>query len=672
MTCNLKLLWALAALILAAPAHADPAEAEVQLNRSARLLAAGNATGARAWAFKAARANPDMAAAHLALARAHLALGEGARAEGELDRAVASGTPLADIQHLRAQAIVQQGDARAALQALVQARPEHRVHILRVRGQAMTLQGDFAAARQALEQAVALAPNDIDAWVDLGRFRQYVGDLVGAGQASARAVKLRSTHVGALVLRGELVRQQYGLVAATPWFRRAIAVDGYHHDALVELAATLGDSGHTVEMLAMTRRAMDARPGSPRGLYLQALLAARAGRYQLARDVLARGGVAAQSIPGGLLLAATLDLQAGANEQAATKLARLIDQQPMNLNVRRLYAAALLRVDAARNAIQVLRPLVLRADADSYALELTARGLERIGERAEAGAWLDRAAYPARSAPAPFSSDSSLAVLAAAADDAPGRPDVAIPYIRALLAEGRGGEALNRAERVAADNAGAPGAFLLVGDVLMTMNRPGDAVAAYRRAAAIRFDQPVLLRLMEAQGATGDVAGSTRVLATFIAQNPQNLTAQRLLADRQLAAGQFAEAVDTLEALRFRIGNRDAALLAALAQGYAGLEDAAMAIRYGEAAYALAPANPVAAHAYGLARLVAADTAGAVPLLEKAVAMAPGHAGLRWHLAQAYADAGRRGEAAKMIRALMTDPAFSEREAAGALLARLA
>jgi tetratricopeptide (TPR) repeat protein len=605
-----------------------------------------------------------MAAAHLALARAHLALGEGAQAEGELERAVASGTPLAGVQHLRAHAIVLQGDGRAALQAAGQALPDHRVYALRMRGLAMLALGDLAAARAALEQAVAASPRDGDAWTDLGRFRFVAGDLVGAIAASDRAVTLRPQNVNALVLRGELVRQQSGLAASIDWFRRAVAIDGYHHDALIELAATLGDTGHSVEMLAMTRRAAEARPASPRVFYLQALLAARAGRYALARSVLA--------MPGGLLLAATLDMQAGANEQAASKLGQLINQQPMNLNVRRLFAASLLRVDAARNAIRVLRPLVLRADADSYALELAGRGLERIDERAEAGGYLDRAAWPVRAAPAPFSSDAGLAVLQAAADAAPGRPDVALPYIRALLEAGRPADALARAQRVAADNAGAPGAFLLVGDVMMTLNRPGDALAPYRRAAAIRFDQPVLLRLIEAAERTGDTAAASQVLAAFVAQNPRNLMALRLLADRQLAAGRYDDAVTTLEDIRFRIGNRDAALLAALAQGYAGLDDADAARRYGEGAYALAPANAVAVHAFGLSRLVAGDAAGAVPILEKAVALAPDQAVLRWRLAQAYAGAGRRTEAATLLRALIADPRFGDRAEAEALLARLA
>src|SRR3546814_6376563 len=56
--------------------------------------------------------------------------------------------------------------------------------------------------------------------------------------------------------------------------------------ALIEDAATLGDLGRMRAMLAVTRRAIAADPADPRAYYLQAVLAARAGRFDLARVLL--------------------------------------------------------------------------------------------------------------------------------------------------------------------------------------------------------------------------------------------------------------------------------------------------------------------------------------------------------------------------------------------------
>ncbi|MFN4103051.1 MAG: hypothetical protein ACK4GB_01845 [Tepidimonas sp.] len=49
-------------------------------------------------------------------------------------------------------------------------------------------------------------------------------------------------------------------------------------------------------------RAMEVRPRSPQALYLQAVLAARAQRFDLARQLLTRAGGGVGQLPGGLLL----------------------------------------------------------------------------------------------------------------------------------------------------------------------------------------------------------------------------------------------------------------------------------------------------------------------------------------------------------------------------------
>jgi len=71
-------------------------------------------------------------------------------------------------------------------------------------------------------------------------------------------------------------------------------------------------------------------------------------------------------------------------------------------------------------------------------------------------------------------------------------------------------------------------------------------------------------------------------------------------------------------------GNRDAALLADLARGYAATDDGAIARRYARAAYALSPMNPGVCDAYALALAADGDLAGARQLATKALALAPG------------------------------------------------
>lgn len=650
----------------------DPAAAREALARSEAYLKASNASAARSQAFSAVRADPAWGEAHLALARANLALDEGVAAEAALRRALDSGIAPARTRALMAHAILLQGDPRRALVESRKAPQADRLYALRVQTRAYVAGGNLAAAQESALAAVRLAPQSADAWTELGRFRFNAGDVVGAIEAGAKAVELDTGNTDALLLRGELVRTQYGLVAALPWFERALQRDPYRHATLIQYAATLGDAGQTRAMLDLTRRAMEVRPRSPQALYLQAVLAARAQRFALARQLLTRAGGGVGQLPGGLLLGGALDLEEGAYARAIEKLRTLITLQPMNINARKLLATALLRADASKNGIDVLRPVVARGDADTYALTLVARGYERIGERAEAARYFDRAALPVRDNPDWFSSDDSLPILAAAASKAGDDPKTLIPLLRGLIEQGRGAEALSRAEAVARRNPGAPASASLVGDVLMLLKRPGDAVAWYKTAAGIRFDEPAMLRLVEALDRSGQRQTASTTLALFLSQNPFNLSALRLSAHWQAAAGDFDAAIDSLEAIRLRIGNRDAALLAELAFAYAGAGEPDRAARYAEAAYIIAPSNPAVAGAMGWALSQGGDHSGGIELLRKAVTLAPRHPMLRWQLAQAYADAGRKAEAVTETRAALATPGFTDKGAAEALLAKLA
>lgn len=651
----------------------DPEAARAALARSQEYLKASNASAARSQAFSAVRADPQWGEAHLALARASLALDEGVAAEASLRRAIDSGIDPKRTHAMMALAILLQGDPRRAIAESDKAPQADRLDALRVRTRAFAAMGNLAAAQQAALAAVRLAPQSADAWTELGRFRLNAGDIVGAIEAAGKATQIDKGNTDALILRGELVRAQYGLVASLPWFEAALKRDPYRHAALIQYASTLGDAGQTRAMLAVTRKAMEVRPRSPQAFYLQAVLAARAEQFGLARDLLQRAGSGVAALPGGLLLGGSLDLQEGRYERAIEKLRNLVSLQPMNITARKLLATALLRSDASKNGIEALLPVVARGDADAYALSLVGRGYERIGDRQTAARYFDRAAYPARDGAAWFSSDDALPMLTAAAQRAPADdPRAAIPLIRGLIDSGDKGAALAKARDIAQRNPGAPAAHLLVGDTLMLLKQPGEAVRYYKDAASIRFDEAAMLRLVEALDRSGQRQEASTTLALFLSQNPLNLAALRLSASWQAAAGDYDAAIDSLEAVRLRTGNRDAGLLADLAFAYAGAGEPERAAHYAEAAYLLAPSNPAVAGVMGWTLTESGDVEGGIELLQKAVALAPRHPMLRWQLAQAYAEAGRKAEAKAEAQAAMAIPGFADRSAAEALIAKLA
>ncbi|MES2338944.1 MAG: tetratricopeptide repeat protein [Pseudomonadota bacterium] len=656
-----------------APLRADAGEATRLIAQSEAALGDGHVSAARQLANRAVAADGASAAAHLIAARTALAEGDGISAEAELNRARDAGYDMKRAHQYLAHARLLQGDAKGALALAKTTDTAGAVYGLRIQARALAALGNPGAAQDLFTQAIAQAPDDSILWSDIGQFRVAIGDQAGAIEAATKAVTLDGDNLDALLLRAQLVRAQFGLTAALPWYEGALKRDPYSYDVLIDYAATLGDAGRATDMLAATRRALAVRPGDARGFYLLAVLAARADNRDLARAMLERVGDGLAGVPGALLLGATLDIGAGDNEQAAAKLRNLVALQPMNIRARQLLGLALLKLDAARDALDVLRPIALRDDADSYSLTLAARAFERIGDRVQASALLDRAAHPGRGASTIFGADDSLAVVAAAAGGDPAaEPTTAIPMIRSLFDAGNPGGALARAQAVAQGNPNAPQAALVLGDTLMLMDRVGEAATAYKRAATLAFDEPTMLRLTEALERSGDGTGAADALALFLSQNPDNVAALRLSAHWQIAAGEFDAAIDTLEGLRARLGNRDAALLAELAYAYDGAKQAATAASFAAAAYRLAPSNAAAADAYGWALYTSGDYDGSLQLLQKAVGLAPDHAVLRWHIAQLYAQLNRPAEARFHAAAALRDPRFGDRDAAQALIAGLA
>lgn len=585
MICMADMRWLMAVvgLTLAAPAAASPREARAALAESVIAFRAGNLTAARGAAERAARAEPRAGLAHAMVARMALGQGDGVAAEAALSRAAKAGFPADRALHLRAHARLLQGDGDGALIfARDAAMPDrYRAYAARIEGRALFVGGDALAAGAAFALAARLAPMNSLAWSDLARFRLLSRDPAGAGIAVDRAITLNPANGEALALKGELFRAQYGLAAALPWFEAAIDLDANNGPALIEYAATLGDMGRYSEMLAASRRAAAIRGSTAQALYLQAVLAARARNYDLARSLIQRTGGSMEGVAAVLLLRGGLDYHAGAFVQAAERLARLVAMQPDNMDARRLLGAALLGADDAGGAIDALRPLIARRDADSYALTVAARAYEAIGERDAAGALLDRAARPVRDV----------------ADD------------------------------------GWTG-----GDALVAQGRYRQAADAFAHDANARFDEAAALRLVDALDRAGARVEAQRVLSLFLQQNPRNAAALRVAADWQIAAKDWPSAVRTLEVLRRRLGNRDAALLSQLAWAHAGMGQADRALVYAQAAYDLAPGSPIAADTLGvlLARMPDRRADG-IALLRKAALLAPDNAAIAAHLAAAQA-----------------------------------
>jgi tetratricopeptide (TPR) repeat protein len=628
-----------AALLLAASSCSNGPAGSPQgaYARGLEALAEGKPRTARIEFLNAIKADPRNSAIRLAQALTYLRLGDGIAAEAEVARARALGAAAADTRHLMAHAYLLQGQADRAAEEASGASPAYAAYAERIRGRALMELGDMAGARDAFDSAIEAGPADSEVWADVARFRRAGGELAEAIEAADKAVGLDPNNAEALTLRGELTRSQYGLAAAIPWFDRALEIDPERVETLAERAATLGDLGRMRAMLADTRKILSLQPGHPIAHYLQAMLAARAGNFPLARSLYQRTNGALDAQPAAMLLASAIDLETGNAERAIQRLHALVGAQPDNAKARRLLASAQWRRGDAAATVETLRRVADRPDADSYSLTLIGRALARQGEVEAAARYLARAAEPrGRAATALFErrvDGVELAALRRSADDRPGDAGLQVQLIRALLGTGQAPEALARARRLQAASPGAPEAHVLVGDALGIGGDFAGAAEQYRKAANIAFTEPVAMRLIEALRNSGDNRRAGEVLQLFLQQNPQSVPAGLLAAGLYMQAGDWDSAIGLYESLRRRLGNRDATLLNNLAWAWSEKGEYERALPFARRAWELDPKSPATADTYGWVLFKSGrDRVQGLALMEQALRGAPTDEQIARHL----------------------------------------
>lgn len=672
---RLTLALAACALVLGglgAPLLAeDLGAAREAMQRAEAFRAKGDNRAARIELMNAIKAAPRLPGARIAQARVFLALFDAAGAEGELTRALELGADRVVIRAPMAEALLLQGRADAALTWLGEGPvpASDAGYAARTLGRAQLALGNMDGAKAAFDRALEFTPDDSLLWTDIARFRLAAGDQAGGTEAADHAVELDRTNVRALQLRGELTRSQTGLAAALPWFERALAADPNDVSVLGEYAATLGDMGRMRDMLKAARQIVALQPDNPRGYFLQAVLAARAGKFSLARNLIQKTGGALERVPAVMQVEGVVEFQLGNYRQAIDRFERLAAAQPHNRRAAELLARALYAEGEHEVLLARFRPMADRGGASAYLLTLVARSLEAIGEGGQAVDYLARAAEPDTAPLLRIDEADEPWLLAEAARESPRDARAVIPYVRMLVARGDFTLAAEFAQPLAVANPGVPDAQLLLGDVYFASGNAPAALPLYVRAAQIRLSEPVVRRLSLALRETGRGSEADALLQRFVALSPANTGGLRLLANAHIDQRNWPAAIDSLSALHVRLGNNQPLLLADLAMARMRSGDPAAAAHDARLAYRVQPASTLATHVRGLAL----TTQGAIPmvaveLLEKAQAKQPRNPWLRYHLAQAYAAAGQNRKAIGALRASLSLGAFPERAQAAAML----
>lgn len=493
-------------------------------------------------------------------ARAALAKGDGIAAEAPLRDAIRRGAKADGLRAELGEALLLQGDLRQAREILYggdfvadsAARGWH------VRGRLELADGRLPEAGQAFDRALRLDSNDAALWIDIARLRFRGGEQAQAIEAADRAVRLGPKDPRALELRGVLVREQFGLFAALPWFETGLQIAPDDPGLLGEYAATLGEIGRYKAMLVVCRKLAEVDPANVRVLYLQAVLAARAGQTALARQILLQTGTALRDMPAAMLLNGILEYRAGNANLAVGHFDRLVQIQPENLQARMLLVRALKRQRLDAEAIAAAGLWIKQGFAPPYLLAVTGQAYSATGRKQEAAALLARSEALGEYAAEPIFPGQPLGVLALNYSDAPNMASNAVPYIRGLIDAGDDLRAIAVADRLRMANPGAADAWLLAGDSRMVAGDQLAALDMYGHAALIRFNLPALLRIDHAMRALGRPADANAMVARYLRQNPGHPQALKLLSSGRTAVGN-REGAERLEAVLRARGLRNPA-----------------------------------------------------------------------------------------------------------------
>lgn len=568
--------------------------------RAARLAAAALAVLAMPL-----QADPAPGAAKaIGQARADLARGDGIAAEIELKKALDAGTPREAVAARMGEALLDQGLQDKAREWLGPGKfaAGEAFHGFRMLGRLERLEGNLPAAGNAYDRALAIDNRNPGLWVDIGRLRYAGGEHMLAIEAADHALELDPANVAALEFRGEIVRDQYGLAAALPWFEAALAHDPDDLVTLGEYAATLGELGRARDMLAASRHMLEVDGRNARALYLQALLAARAGNNGLSRALLEKTGNRLERVPGAMLLDAVLNLRQDNFLLAIETLEKLVARQPANARARDLLASAYYGAGNYREVLRRFDQAAGEEMASAYLLTTVARAHEMLGERDKAAPLLDRAAR---------ADDRRLAAIASGSD------------IGGLLADRNFGEAEALAERQRGANPGNADVQALAGDVQLAQDHGAAAVERYRLAARVRMSESLMARVAMALAGAGQGATAEALVESYLAQNPSSLGARRLVAALAARQEDWPRAAQLLGSLRDSTGGGDVRLLADLSLALLKSGEAEEAETVAAEAYRLQPASAVAAQAWGMALAASGERkADARALLDKARAIA--------------------------------------------------
>jgi putative PEP-CTERM system TPR-repeat lipoprotein len=231
-------------------------------------------------------------------------------------------------------------------------------------------------------------------------------------------------------------------------------------------------------------------------------------------------------------------------------------------------------------------------------------------------------------------------------------------------------KAMAIARRIQKQHEKIPAGYVAEGDLLMKQRNPALAAKAYDQAFAIGKTPPLLVKLHTALSQAGKGKEATPRLLQWLKEHPTDDSVRMYLAQVYVADQQVKPAIEQYQTILKQNPKHVPALnnLATTLQQ----ERDPQAVEYAEKAYQLAADNPAILDTLGWILVEQGNAARGLPLLQKAVSLAPGAPEVRYHLAYGLVKSGEKAKARKELEQLLgTGKSFSDIDEARTLLKQI-
>lgn len=479
----------------------------------------------------------DLLPVHVLMGRVLLADGQAAAAEAALEEALRLGVNRTEVALPLARAAVARGkperlfdDPKFAENGLA---PDERYQLLLVKAAASADLNESSRALKLIEQARSSDPSRADSWIAEVPIRLRARQVREATAAADKALSLAPGLAAALYMRGSIAHLQADTKTTLSYYDRAIKAEPTYTEALVGRAGLLLDLRRAADAARDIAELRKSSPIDPRGAYLEALLAEREGKTDLARNALTDVVALLDKAPLEfykyrqqlLMLGGLANYGLGQREKARPYLEAAVRQLPGS-GASKLLAKIYLADNNVDPAIEALDSYLRQHPGDLEASAMLASAHMSQGRHGRATAILQSALQRG--------------------DTTQLRTMLGI----GLVGGGKFGSAAAEFEKVLKRDPGHIQAGTTLASLYLQGGKPVDAQRVAERLVKRYPDNPGLLNILGlARAARGDTTGARKALQLAVDKDPNFSAAQVSLARLEIDGRSFDDAQKRLDAV---------------------------------------------------------------------------------------------------------------------------